>query len=159
MLESAPLSVLPPVSRMPSDAWRSGALSVPAPILTACYHAIRISRQLRLKEVISFPALLGWTVFHGKLFIARSVLRSAAAGPFGRDKCMHRTIQHALADWAPQLPLAPDAQKLVRLVRQYGIEIVIAATKARGFHRANSCRTTRTSAQLADVVVPMLRRA
>jgi hypothetical protein len=159
MLESAPLSVLPPVSRMPSGAWRSGALSVRAPILTACYHAIRISRQLRLKEVISFLALLGWTrVPRYKLFIARSVFRSAAAGPFGRDKCMQRTVQHALADWAPQL-LAPDAQKLVRLVRQYGIEIVIAATKARGFHRANSCRITRASAQLADVVVPMLRRA
>jgi hypothetical protein len=81
-------------------------------------------------------------------------------GSFGRDKCMQRTVQHALADWAPQL-LAPDAQNLVRLVREYGIEIeiVIAATKARVFHRANSCRTTRAPAQLADVVVPMLRRA
>ena len=46
-----------------------------------------------------------------------------------------------------------------RLVRNYGIETVNAATMARGVHRANSCATTRAPAQLADVVVPMLRGA
>jgi hypothetical protein len=64
--------------------------------------------------------------------------------------------EHALAEWAPQL-WAADTQKLVRLVRNYRIERVNAATMAPGVHRANSCGTTRAPAQLADVVVPMLR--
>ena len=55
-------------------------------------------------------------------------------------------------EWAPQLWEA-DTQKLARLVRNYGIETVNAATMARGVHRANSCGTTRAPAQLADVVV------
>jgi hypothetical protein len=66
--------------------------------------------------------------------------------------------EHGLAEWAPQL-WAADTQKLVRLVRNYRIERVNAATMARGVHRANSCGTTRAPAQLADVVVPMLRGA
>ena len=66
--------------------------------------------------------------------------------------------EHALAEWAPQL-WAADTQKLVRLVRNYRIERVNAATMARGVHCANSCGTTRAPAQLADVVVPMLRGA
>jgi hypothetical protein len=66
--------------------------------------------------------------------------------------------EHALAEWAPQL-WAADTQKLVRLVRNYRVERVNAATMARGVHRANSCGTTRAPAQLADVVVPMLRGA
>jgi hypothetical protein len=48
---------------------------------------------------------------------------------------------------------------LVRLVRNYRIERVNAATMARGVHRANSCGTTRAPAQLADVVVQILRGA
>jgi hypothetical protein len=52
-----------------------------------------------------------------------------------------------------------DTQKLVRLIRNYPIETVNAATMARGVHRANSCDTTRAPAQLADVVVPILRGA
>ena len=39
--------------------------------------------------------------------------------------------EHALAEWAPQL-WAADTQKLVRLVRNYRIERVNAATMARG---------------------------
>jgi hypothetical protein len=61
-------------------------------------------------------------------------------------------------EWAPQLWEA-DTQKLVRLIRNYPIETVNAATMARGVHRANSCDTTRAPAQFADVVVPILRGA
>ena len=43
--------------------------------------------------------------------------------------------EQALAEWAPQLWEA-DTQKLARLVRNYGIETVNAATMARGVHRA-----------------------
>ena len=53
--------------------------------------------------------------------------------------------EQALAEWAPQL-WEVDTQKLARLVRNYGIETVNAATMARGVHRANSCGTTRAPA-------------
>ena len=65
--------------------------------------------------------------------------------------------EQALAEWAPQLWEA-DTQKLARLVRNYGIETVNAATMARGVHRA-ILAVLRAPAQLADVVVPMLRGA
>ena len=63
--------------------------------------------------------------------------------------------EQALAEWAPQLWEA-DTQKLPRLVRNYGIETVNAATMARGVHRA-ILAVLRAPAQLADVVVPILR--
>ena len=58
-------------------------------------------------------------------------------------------------EWAPQLWEA-DTQKLARLVRNYGIKTVNAATMARGVHRA-ILAVLRAPAQLADVVVPILR--
>lgn len=72
--------------------------------------------------------------------------------------------EEALAELAPQLSAA-NAQKLVRLVRNCGIETVIGVAKEiplRGLRRLSRGLLTHYEnppAQLADVVVPMLRGA
>ena len=72
--------------------------------------------------------------------------------------------EEALAEWAPRLSAA-NAQKLVRLVRNCGIETVIGVAKeipVRGLRRLSRGLLTHYEnppAPPADVVVPMLRGA
>jgi hypothetical protein len=72
--------------------------------------------------------------------------------------------EEALAEWAPRLSAA-NTQKLVRLVRNCGIETVIGVAKeipVRGLRRLSRGLLTHYEnppAQPADVVVPMLRGA
>ena len=73
--------------------------------------------------------------------------------------------EEALAEWAPRLAAA-NTQKLVRLVRNCGIETVIGVAKEiplRGLRRLSRGLSTNhyenPPAQPADVVVPMLRGA
>jgi len=88
----------------------------------------------------------------------RSTFRDwAAEATAYRNHVVEQALAHTIGNAVEAAYRRGDTQKLVRLIRNYPIETVNAATMARGVHRANSCDTTRAPAQLADVVVPMLR--